>query len=83
MDMIAEVGIDPLEIGKNILKEGEKCLRDEDQHGPGVFGEGWNGLRDRASKKKARGREGIAIGNKYTMPGTRSVSMKNLPGCGH
>lgn len=82
MDMIAEeLGIDPLEIRRrNILKEGEEDVCGMETHSIGVkeclekVAE-WIEWEKKPLKSEGlwkRGK-GIAIGNKYTMPATRSV----------
>ena len=82
MDMIAEgLGIDPLEIRKrNLLKEGE-----EDVLGMRTYSTGareclekvarWIEWDKEPSKEEGPWKKGkgIAVGNKYTMPATRSV----------
>ena len=82
MDMIAEeLGIDPLEIrSRNILKEGEEDVCGMKTHSIGAreclekVAEWieWDRepLKEEGPWKRGKG---IAIGNKYTMPATRSV----------
>jgi CO/xanthine dehydrogenase Mo-binding subunit len=82
MDMIAqELGIDPLEIRRrNLLKEGEEDVCGMKTHSIGAreclekvaewIEWGKEPLKEEGPWKRGKG---IAIGNKYTMPATRSV----------
>jgi CO/xanthine dehydrogenase Mo-binding subunit len=82
MDMIAEeLGIDPLEIRRrNILKEGEEDVCGMKTHSIGAreclekVAEwiDWDKESPKEEGPWKRGK-GIAVGNKYTMPATRSV----------
>jgi CO/xanthine dehydrogenase Mo-binding subunit len=82
MDMIAEeLGIDPLEIRRiNLLKEGEEDVLGMRTHSTGAREclekvAGWIEWNKAPSGEEGpwkRGK-GIAVGNKYTMPATRSV----------
>jgi CO/xanthine dehydrogenase Mo-binding subunit len=82
MDMIAEgLGIDPLEIRKrNLLKEGEEDVLGMKTYSIGVREclekvAGWIEWGKEPSKEQGPWKKGkgIAVGNKYTMPATRSV----------
>jgi len=83
MDMIAEkLGIDAVQLRKkNILREGDRDVCGQITYGIGVKEcldrvtewIGWNKKPEKAEGSWKKG-IGVAIGNKYTMPGFSSVS---------